>query len=101
MRASLLRALRARQVDVTTAAEANLLGYPDEEQLVYATAQMRTIFTSTGAILRGYTKPGRLPDNPMLGLSFLTNWKPALWCAVCLNCWRHVLLKKCVTSLSI
>ena len=45
MRASLLRALRARQVDVTTVAEAGLMGRTDEEQLAYAVAQARTIFT--------------------------------------------------------
>ncbi len=45
MRASLLRALRSRQVDVSTVAEADLMGHPDEEQLSFATAQARTIFT--------------------------------------------------------
>ena len=45
MRASLLRALRARQVDVITVAEAGLLGYPDEAQLTYATTEARTVFT--------------------------------------------------------
>ncbi len=45
MRASLLRALRARQVDVVTVAEADLMGSSDEEQLAYASAQARTIFT--------------------------------------------------------
>ncbi|MDY0018759.1 MAG: DUF5615 family PIN-like protein [Anaerolineae bacterium] len=44
-RASIIRALRARQVDVITAAEAGLLGCSDEAQLVYASEQQRTIFT--------------------------------------------------------
>jgi ActR/RegA family two-component response regulator len=35
---ALIRALRARGVDVLTAQEADLIGAPDEEQLAYATA---------------------------------------------------------------
>jgi len=45
LRASILRALRARQVDVTTALEAGLIGCPDEENLRYATDQNRVLFT--------------------------------------------------------
>jgi len=45
MRASIVRALRARQVDVTTAAQAELLSRPDEEHLAYASAQGRVILT--------------------------------------------------------
>lgn len=44
-RASLVRALRARQVDVLTASEAGSMGISDAEQLAYATAHNRTIFT--------------------------------------------------------
>jgi len=42
---ALIRALRARGVDVLTAQEAELMGVPDDEQLAYATAQGRVIFT--------------------------------------------------------
>jgi hypothetical protein len=42
---SLIRALRARGVDVLTAQEAEQIGVSDEEQLAYATAQGRTLFT--------------------------------------------------------
>lgn len=44
-RNSLVRALRARQIDVLTANEAILAGTSDLEQLVFAAAQNRTIFT--------------------------------------------------------
>lgn len=44
-RNSLVRALRARQVDVLTANEAELVAASDIEQLIFATAQNRTIFT--------------------------------------------------------
>jgi len=42
---ALIRALRARGVDILTAQEAELIGVPDGEQLAYATAERRTIFT--------------------------------------------------------
>lgn len=45
MRASLVRALRARGVDVATAQEANLIGRDDEANLAYATAQGRVVFS--------------------------------------------------------
>jgi hypothetical protein len=45
MRTSLLRALRARQVDVTTPLEAQLLEQSDEAHLAYATAQGRVLFS--------------------------------------------------------
>jgi len=44
-RLDLIQALRARQVDVETASEANLLGQPDDVHLTYATEQNRVIFT--------------------------------------------------------
>ncbi len=44
-RATLIRALRARQIDVLTANEANNVGISDVEQLAFATNQGRTIFT--------------------------------------------------------
>ena len=44
-RNSLVRALRARQIDVLTANEAELVGASDLEQLTFATTQNRTIFT--------------------------------------------------------
>ena len=42
---ALIRALRARGVDLLTAQEAERIGVPDEAQLAYAVAQGRTIFT--------------------------------------------------------
>jgi hypothetical protein len=42
---ALIRSLRARQVDVLTAQEANLLGVPDDQQLHFATQENRTLFT--------------------------------------------------------
>lgn len=42
---ALIRALRARGVDILTAQEAKLIGASDDEQLAYATAQGRVIFT--------------------------------------------------------
>lgn len=42
---SLIRALRARQVDVQTAQEAGLVGVPDEVQLAHAAEEQRVIFT--------------------------------------------------------
>jgi hypothetical protein len=45
MRASIVRALRARQVDVITALEAGLTGGSDENHLAHATAQNLTLFS--------------------------------------------------------
>ncbi|HEX9925956.1 MAG TPA: DUF5615 family PIN-like protein [Anaerolineae bacterium] len=45
MRASIVRALRARQVDVTTALESDLTGGSDEDHLVHANAQNLTLFS--------------------------------------------------------
>jgi hypothetical protein len=45
MRAGIVRALQARQVDVTTAFEADLISRSDEENLLYATAQNRVLFS--------------------------------------------------------
>lgn len=42
---SLINALRARGVDLTTATEAGLLGRTDREQLEYATAVGRVLYT--------------------------------------------------------
>jgi hypothetical protein len=44
-RASLVHALRARQIDVLTANEASQTGISDTEQLAFATSQKRTIFS--------------------------------------------------------
>ena len=44
-RASLVRALRARHIDVLTANEAGMIGVSDAAQLAFSTAQERTIFT--------------------------------------------------------
>jgi predicted flavoprotein YhiN len=42
---ALIRALRARGVDVLTAQEAEQMARSDREQLAYATSQGRTLFT--------------------------------------------------------
>lgn len=44
-RTDLIQALRARQIDMLTVSEANLLGEDDEVQLEFATAESRVIFT--------------------------------------------------------
>jgi hypothetical protein len=44
-RTSLVRALRARQIDVLTANEAGQVGLSDADQLAFAVSQNRTIFT--------------------------------------------------------
>lgn len=44
-RTSLIRALRARQIDVLTASGAEQVGIPDANQLAFAVSQNRTIFT--------------------------------------------------------
>jgi hypothetical protein len=45
MRNSLVNALRARGMDVTTARENNMVGRPDAEHLDYATRQGRVLFS--------------------------------------------------------
>ena len=42
---ALIRALRARGVDLLTAQEAKRIGMSDEAKLAFAAAQSRTIFT--------------------------------------------------------
>lgn len=44
-RTSIIRALRARQIDVMTTNESKLVGASDPEQLDFAVAQKRVIFT--------------------------------------------------------
>lgn len=44
-RTDLIQALRARQVDVLTVTEANLLGEDDDLQLKYAATESRVVFT--------------------------------------------------------
>ena len=62
-RMSLVRALRARQVDVLTANESQLIGVSDAKQLAYAISQNRVIFTfNRGDFLQlhtEYLKDGR------------------------------------------
>ena len=45
MRCALIRALRARGVDVTTALEAGMIGREDREHLDYATARGRVLYS--------------------------------------------------------
>jgi hypothetical protein len=51
MRRSLVFALRARNVDVLTAAEANMINREDDEHLTAASAFGRTLFTHAGIIV--------------------------------------------------
>lgn len=56
-RTDLIQALRARQIDVVTVSEANLLGQADDEQLRYATQHSRVIFTfNRGDFFRLHTE---------------------------------------------
>ena len=56
-RASLVRALRARHVEVVTALEAGQIGVSDEEQLAYATAHNLTLFShNRGDFVQIHTK---------------------------------------------
>lgn len=64
-RTSLVRALRARRVDVLTANEAGKVGISDAEQLAFAASLERTVFTFNG---RG---AGDLRN----WLEFLSNWR--------------------------
>ena len=45
MRTSMVRALRARQIDVITALDANLIGRPDSDHLAYTSAESRVLFS--------------------------------------------------------
>ena len=62
-RTSLVRALRARQIDVLTANESQLVGVSDAEQLAFAARKNRVIFTfNRGDFMRlhvEYLKDGR------------------------------------------
>jgi hypothetical protein len=56
-RTDLLQALRARQIDVHTASEADLLGEPDDVQLRYSTEPSSVIFTfNRGDFFQLHTK---------------------------------------------
>jgi hypothetical protein len=56
-RTDLIQALRARQIDVATVSEANLLGQADDVHLQYATEQGRVIFTfNRGDFFRLHTE---------------------------------------------
>jgi predicted nuclease of predicted toxin-antitoxin system len=60
--AAVATGLRRRGVDVTTTAEAGLLGVDDEEQLAFARSEHRVIVTHDGDFLtlaaRGIAHPG-------------------------------------------
>ncbi|MCB9430570.1 MAG: DUF5615 family PIN-like protein [Ardenticatenaceae bacterium] len=56
-RTDLIQALRARQIDVTTVSEANLLGQADPTHLQHAARQQRFIFTfNRGDFFRLHTE---------------------------------------------
>lgn len=56
-RTSLIRALRARQIDVLTTNESDLVGISDAEQLAFAASQNRVIFTfNRGDFLQLHTE---------------------------------------------
>ena len=63
MRTSIVRALRARQIDLITALDANLTGRPDAEHLAYTSTEGRVLFSfnrSDFARLHGeYLQAGR------------------------------------------
>ena len=44
-RTDLIQSLRARQIDILSVSEANLLGKPDDVQLSFATTESRAIFS--------------------------------------------------------
>ena len=46
IKAALIRALRNADLDVLTVADADRLGYPDEEQLTWAAGQGQVIYSS-------------------------------------------------------
>lgn len=73
-RTTLVRALRARQVDVLTANEADQTGVSDADQLAFATSQDRTIFTfnrgdfvelHTKYLRKGQFHPGIIVSNQL------------------------------------
>jgi len=45
MRASIVRVLQARRIDVMTALDAHLVGRPDIDQLAYTSAEGRVLFS--------------------------------------------------------
>jgi hypothetical protein len=56
-RTSLVRALRARQIDLLTANEAGKIGISDAEQLAFAVSHRRTVFTfNRGDFVRLHTE---------------------------------------------
>ncbi len=56
-RTDLIQALRARNIDLLTVSEVNLLGQTDEFHLLYATEQARVIFTfNRGDFFRLHTE---------------------------------------------
>lgn len=59
---SFVKALRNAGIDVATTAEANNLSCTDEEQLIWATAQGRVIYTLTATIIEIGTLIIRDPD---------------------------------------
>jgi hypothetical protein len=64
---SLIRALRARQVDVQTAQEAGLVGVPDEVQLAHAAEEKRVILTfNRGDFVKLHSVSSFLSPSPYL-----------------------------------
>ena len=63
MRASIVRGLQARQIDVITALDADLIGRPDTDQLAYTSAEGRVLFSFNrgdfARLHRDYLQAGR------------------------------------------
>jgi hypothetical protein len=78
MDGDLVRALRARGVDVEPANEVGMIEREDAEHLTYATAQCRVIIVSTSAIFVGFMPNFRPSSNPMQASSWLDNSDTAL-----------------------
>jgi hypothetical protein len=93
---ALINALRSRNVDVLTAQEAEQMGRSDQDQLAYATALNRTIFTfNTRDFVQlpvEYlgTGPAATP-----GLSSLIKCTSASSSAGCSNCSMRALPPRC------
>ncbi|MBI1294213.1 hypothetical protein GC175_04555 [bacterium] len=67
-RTDLVQALRARQIDVVTVSEANLIGQTDSVQLQYATEQRRVIFSFNRGDFFHLHREWLLADRPHAGI---------------------------------
>ncbi|MEM7113614.1 MAG: DUF5615 family PIN-like protein [Chloroflexota bacterium] len=86
----LIKALRARNIDVLTAQEANQMGIPDIEQLAFATSKQRAISTfnvgdfvqlHTLYLAQGHSHGGIIVSDQLP----VVNYQLASFCAACLS----------------